>query len=163
MYDDVQAGPSRLAYPSAWVRAEELPPSPGLVLLTRGRSGSQGCPGPFLLLHRQAEFTGTLEQATALYERIEKSRRPGRETLERRQVTVPGAQEALLLISQFPAEQAGADGDAPPSPAAGQLVRAFDLLVLTETGLAEHLYASGCPQDLPEDFLERAVLSLRSG
>jgi hypothetical protein len=41
-------------------------------------------------------------------------------------------------------------------------VRTFDILALSTSGEEQHLFAAGCPNDLPSDLLKRAVLSLRA-
>ncbi len=150
-------------HPKDWQREQDLPSSPGLVLVVRGSTSLPSCPDPLLLLRRQVRSTGSLNDAVELYNRFELSRRPGRVVLDQRDVDLPGAERAVLIVAEFPvpAQQPGA---AAPQGAAqdSQRVRTFDLLLLTETGRAEHLYAAGCPADLPERFLEEAVLSMRT-
>jgi hypothetical protein len=143
--------------PGTWHKVAHPPPSVGLVLLARGPASRGGCPQPLLLVRQQGQPTGTLAQAVALYNRLEQIRRPGRVITEQRAVRLRGMRAAVLIVARFPAgEDAG-------SSATGPVVKSFDLLGLTKAGEAVHLFASGCPADLPGDFLKQAVLSLHAG
>lgn len=154
-YVDTSIGGVDVSRPRTWTQQTALPDSPGLVALARGPTAAPGCPLPVLLLRTEGSTTASLAQAVDLYQRFEQARRPGRELVEERRIEVEGGAEAVLLVADVPAGEMGVD------VAAGSdgTMTTYDLLVLGDDGRAHHLFASGCRADLPEDFLEEAVLS----
>lgn len=153
----------RILVPAGWTRDERPPPSVGLALLTRGRSTHEGCPRPLLLVREQAPIRASaaradqaLGQAVRLYNRFEQIRRPGRRIIEQKKMPVPTTRAAVLIVATYPAgEEAGSSRAGPP-------VRSFDLLAISKSMRPLHVFASGCADDLPQDFLNKAVLTLRS-
>jgi hypothetical protein len=136
-------------YPTSWARQSNLPHSAYLSSLAIGHSSTPGCPNPLSLVRGQANPHGSLKAAVQLYNRYEQSRRPGRKVFLEKPVSIRGAKAAVLLESTYPAKS-------------GKVIRSFDLLALSDSNVAFHLFASGCGSDLPANFVKHYILTFNA-
>jgi len=104
-----------------------------------------------MLVRRQQNPGGTLNQAVVAYNRVEQLRRPNRRVLAQQPTAVQGAKEAILITATFPR-----------TGVRGATVRSYDLLALSVRGVAFHVFASGCAADLPARFVQRYLLSFNA-
>jgi hypothetical protein len=141
----------RVLYPANWSPARLLPHSTYLNFLATGSSSRPLCPGPLLLVRRQAAPDGTLGQAVAFYNRVEQLRRPARRVLLERSVGISGASQALLIEATYPR-----------TGVRGPQVHSYDLLLVSVRGVAFHVFASGCASDLPAHFVARYLLTFNA-
>ncbi len=138
----------RVSVPTSWTPPTVLPKTVGLVLMYRGTTFTAGCNRPLLLLRQQrsAPRTYSLADSVRAYNQFQQQRYPSRHVLDQRPVALPNERRATLLVAEY--------------RRGSRTVRTFDVLALTTSGLQQHLYASGCPGDLPSDFLAKIILSL---